>query len=72
MYLLSLIYSMMGQVDLAMESASKGIQLGEKEKSGFVEAVGRIRMGHAKIIQDSFELHVPENIIFKRFNEWKS
>ena len=61
--LLSLIYSMVGEVDLAMESALKGIQLGEKEKSGFVEAVGWIRMGHAKILEDPFDLHVPENIL---------
>ena len=58
--LLSLIYSMTGQVELAMESASRGIELGERGKSGFVEAVGRIRMGHAKIIQHPSELHVPE------------
>ncbi len=58
--LLSLVYSMTGQVELAMESASRGIELGERGKSGFVEAVGRIRMGHAKVIQDSSELHMPE------------
>ena len=45
-----------------MESASKGIELGEKGKSGFVEAVGRIRMGHAKIIQDPSELNIPEQL----------
>ena len=58
--LLSLIYSLMGQTEFAMESASKGIEVGEREKSGFVEAVGRIRMGHAKTIHDPSELHVPE------------
>ena len=62
--LLSLIYSMMGQVELAMESALKGIELGERGKSGFVEAVGRIRMGHAKTIQDSSELHIPEQSLY--------
>ncbi|MCM3743868.1 hypothetical protein M3193_06905 [Sporosarcina luteola] len=50
--LLSLIYSMTGENELALESASRGIQLGRKEKSGFIEAVGLIRMGHAKIIAD--------------------
>ncbi|WP_203248799.1 BTAD domain-containing putative transcriptional regulator [Sporosarcina beigongshangi] len=58
--LLSLVYSMTGQVELAKESASRGIELGERGKSGFVEAVGRIRMGHAKMIQDPTELYGPE------------
>ena len=57
--LLSLIYSMTGQAELAMESASKGIELGKREKSGFVEAVGWIRMGHAKILQDAYDLSRP-------------
>ena len=59
--LLSLIYSLMGQAKLAMDSASKGIEVGERGKSGFVEAVGRIRMGHATTIHDSSELHIPED-----------
>ncbi|MFC5604685.1 BTAD domain-containing putative transcriptional regulator [Sporosarcina koreensis] len=50
--LLSLIYSMIGENELALESAARGIQLGRTEKSGFIEAVGLIRMGHAKIIAD--------------------
>jgi len=54
--LLSLIYSMIGQAGLAMESAAKGIELGKREKSGFVEAVGWIRLGHAKVLQDPFFL----------------
>jgi len=58
--LLSLIYSLMGQANFAIESASKGIEVGERGKSGFVEAVARIRMGHAKTIQDSSELYMPE------------
>ena len=71
--LLSLIYSMIGEVDLAMESALKGIQLGEKEKSGFVEAVGWIRMGHAKVLQDPFDLTRTGNMtIFKRLIVWMS
>ncbi|WP_060205316.1 BTAD domain-containing putative transcriptional regulator [Sporosarcina koreensis] len=51
--LLSLIYSMTGENELALESAARGIQLGKVEKSGFIEAVGLIRMGHAKFIADS-------------------
>ena len=70
--LLSLIYSMTGQVELAMESAAKGIQLGKREKSGFVEAVGWIRMGHAKVLQDPFDLTDPEHDYFKRLNVWMS
>lgn len=51
--LLSLIYSMTGENELALESAARGIQLGKAEKSGFIEAVGLIRMGHARTIADS-------------------
>lgn len=51
--LLSLIYSMTGQNELALESAARGIELGKAEKSGFIEAVGLIRMGHARTIADS-------------------
>jgi LuxR family transcriptional regulator, maltose regulon positive regulatory protein len=59
--LLSLIYSMTGQAEQAMVSAAKGIELGKREKSGFVEAVGWIRQGHAKILQDPFDLTGPES-----------
>ncbi|WP_438310521.1 BTAD domain-containing putative transcriptional regulator [Sporosarcina sp. FA9] len=58
--LLSLIYSLMGKVDLAFESAKKGIELGEREKSGFVEAVGWIRMGHVKVLSDPYNLQIPD------------
>ena len=58
--LLSLIYSMTGQVELSLKYALKGIEHGEKGKSGFVEAVGRIRMGHAKILQNPSELNISE------------
>ena len=61
---------MTGEVEMAMECASKGIELGERGKSGFVEAVGRIRMGHAKILQDPSELHVPEQYYLKRLDIW--
>ncbi|MCG7344372.1 hypothetical protein MHZ92_09515 [Sporosarcina sp. ACRSL] len=50
--LLSLIYSLIGEVELALDSAARGIELGREEKSGFIEAVGMIRMGHAKILSD--------------------
>ncbi|MDW0116960.1 BTAD domain-containing putative transcriptional regulator [Sporosarcina thermotolerans] len=58
--LLSLIYVMTGQTEQAMESAAKGIRLGVAEKSGFIEAVGRIRMGHAKILADPTDLITPK------------
>ena len=58
--LLSLIYSMTGQVELAMESAANGVQHGKREKSGFVEAVGWIRLGHSKVLQDPFDLTISE------------
>src|SRR5690606_35413064 len=50
--LLSCIYSMTGENEMALESAARGFQLGRTEKSGFIEAVGLIRMGHSKIIND--------------------
>ncbi|MEZ7170417.1 BTAD domain-containing putative transcriptional regulator [Sporosarcina sp. OR05] len=53
--LLSLLYSMTGQAELAMECAANGIRLGEEEKSAFIEAVGWIRMGHAKVLHDASE-----------------
>lgn len=56
--LLSLIYSMTGENELARESAAKGIELGKAEKSGFIEAVGLIRMGHAKTIADAGDVAV--------------
>ena len=56
-----------------MESAVKGIQLGEKEKSGFVEAVGWIRLGHAKVLQDPFDLTRFGKILsFKPLSAWKN
>ncbi|WP_262173751.1 BTAD domain-containing putative transcriptional regulator [Saccharococcus sp. Marseille-Q5394] len=59
--LLSLIYSMTGENGLALESAARGIQLGRKEKSGFIEAVGLIRMGHAKIIADRGDVAIAKD-----------
>ncbi|WOV88375.1 BTAD domain-containing putative transcriptional regulator [Sporosarcina oncorhynchi] len=54
--LLSLIYAMTGQSSLAITSAENGISLGKEEKSVFIEAVGRIRLGHAKILEDPFTM----------------
>lgn len=59
--LLSFIYSLMGQVEEAKQAAIKGIEIGINEKSGFVEAVGYIRRGHAEVLGDSFDLETPEN-----------
>ena len=58
--LLSFIYSLTGQVSLAKISAGKGIETGIREKSGFVEAVGLIRLGHSEVLTDSFDLETPE------------
>lgn len=58
--LLALIYSMTGKSQLALKSAEKGIQIGQIEKSAFSEAVGWIRLGHAEILMDPFDLQKPE------------
>ncbi|WP_185907837.1 BTAD domain-containing putative transcriptional regulator [Psychrobacillus soli] len=58
--LLSFIYSLTGQLDAAMHSANKGIAMGIREQSGFVEAVGWIRKGHAEFLASSFDLETPE------------
>lgn len=58
--LLSFIYSLTGQVSQAKLSAIKGIETGIKERSGFVEAVGFIRLGHSEVLTDSFDLDTPE------------
>ncbi|MBD7985160.1 hypothetical protein H9649_11220 [Sporosarcina sp. Sa2YVA2] len=54
--LLSLIYAMTGQSALAVMCAENGIRLGKEEKSSFIEAVGRIRLGHAKILEDASDM----------------
>ncbi|WP_391209454.1 tetratricopeptide repeat protein [Psychrobacillus sp. L4] len=63
--LLSFIYSLSGQIDDAKRAAIKGIETGSREKSGFVEAVGWIRRGHAEILDDPFDLETPENYYIK-------
>lgn len=58
--LLSLICSMTGQAEQALQTAIRGIQLGVSEKSGFVEAVGKIRRGHAEVLADPFDWETPK------------
>ena len=63
--LLSFIYSLTGKIDPAKRSAMRGIEMGIKEKSGFVEAVGWTRKGHAEILVDPFDLETPETCYLK-------
>ena len=63
--LLSFIYSLMGQADDAKRAAIKGIETGYREKSGFVEAVGWIRRGHAEFLDNPFDLETPESYYLK-------
>ncbi len=46
--LLSLVYSLIGEGDLATKCAEAGIQLGKDLRAPFVEAVGYMRLGHAR------------------------
>lgn len=66
--LLSFIYSLMGQVEHAKQAAIKGIETGNREKSGFVEAVGWIRRGHAEILDNPFDMETPETYYLKAVN----
>ncbi|TQR19486.1 BTAD domain-containing putative transcriptional regulator [Psychrobacillus vulpis] len=66
--LLSYICSLTGQIEAAKQTAIKGIETGIREKSGFVEAVGWIRRGHAEILDDPFDLETPEKYYFKAVN----
>ncbi|WP_313892343.1 BTAD domain-containing putative transcriptional regulator [Psychrobacillus sp.] len=67
--LLSLIYSLTGQTTLAKETSLKGVEIGLREKSGFVEAVGWIRKGHSEILDDPFDLETPEEHYLKAVNQ---
>lgn len=58
--LLSFVSALTGMAEQAGESADHGIEIGLKEKSGFVEAVGIIRKGHAEYLLDPFDLEKPE------------
>ena len=51
---------------------ARGIELGERVNRGFVEAVGRIRMGHAKMIQHPSDLHKPEQYYSQRLGVWRN
>lgn len=46
--LLSLINAFMGEVDEAGSNAKEGLAIGKQLKASFVEAVGYMRLGHAK------------------------
>ncbi|WP_186321314.1 BTAD domain-containing putative transcriptional regulator [Bacillus sp. FJAT-22090] len=63
--LLSFIYSLSGQMEKAIHSANKGIEMGIREKSGFVEAVGWIRKGHAEFLANPLDLECPETYYMK-------
>ena len=49
--LLSLFYSIIGDVDQAEDYARQGIELGDKLKSTFVQSVGYMRLGHAILLK---------------------
>lgn len=69
--LLSLIFALNGDTEMAIESASKGMELGARGKSFFFEAVAKTRMGHAKMLQDPTELHVPEQYYLQAIGRMK-
>jgi len=52
--LLSLIYSLQGEPELAYQTALEGIRRGESLDSPFVIAVGHMRQGHALMLLGSF------------------
>jgi len=49
--LLSLFYSITGEMDQALYYAHQGIELGNKLKSSFVQSVGYMRLGHAILLK---------------------
>lgn len=49
--LLSLFYSIMGEIDKAEHYARQGIEIGENLQSTFVQAVGYMRLGHALLLR---------------------
>lgn len=49
--LLSIIYSMQGEVEAAMHTSLEGIRRGKELASPFVTAVGYMRQGHALMLQ---------------------
>jgi len=49
--LLSLFYSIMGDIDKAEHYARQGIEIGENLQSTFVQSVGFMRLGHALLLR---------------------
>lgn len=49
--LLSIIYSMQGEIEAAMRTSQEGIRRGKELTSPFVTAVGYMRQGHACMLQ---------------------
>lgn len=60
--LLALLNAMVGELSNASYYAIKGIESGIREKSGFVEAVGLIRKGHAESVGGHHFLDSPERL----------
>lgn len=52
--ILSLLYSMAGQAEDAINAARAGYRIGNQLQSPFVRAVGSIRLGHALHLRDPF------------------
>ena len=60
--LLALLYAMSGELSKASYYATKGVESGIREKSGYVEAVGLIRQGHAESVNQLHYLESPEDM----------
>ncbi len=60
--LLALLNAMVGELSNASYYATKGIESGIREKSGFVEAVGLIRKGHAESVNGDRFWDTPERM----------
>ncbi|MFC4411229.1 BTAD domain-containing putative transcriptional regulator [Chungangia koreensis] len=67
--LLSFVSALIGKAEQAKESADHGIAIGQKEKSGFVEAVGNIRKGHAEYLINPFDLGKAEQLYEKAIQQ---
>lgn len=63
--LLSFIYSLTGEVDLAIQNAKEGIEIGEQVSSGFIRAVGYTRVGHAEMLDNPYHLQQAEQYFLK-------
>lgn len=69
--LLSFIYSLTGEVDLALKNAKEGIEIGKQVNSGFIRAVGYTRAGHAEMLDNSYHLEQAEQYYKKGINLMK-